>query len=392
MNNDGNLDFAVAHQNGTPYFGDGSGNFTLKHNNLPPAGTSGLKGVSLGDVNNDGAQDLAFIASTGGGVNVWKWDDITSSWISLSAGLPSSSSFQTTQLADMNSDGFCDLVLYGNTSCVIYAGSGGTNWTQIASFSTPANGSYEDIAIADADNNGFPDIAMVNNEGTSNTRNYLRFWKENSVPSSLTIRPKFPTGGEKFKNNSVKFIDWISSDPPPLTSKVMLEFSSAGTGGPWTLMHDSLPNNGRYQWIVPAGVNSSNCFIRYTVFEGGNSATGMNTSPFIVGSLIGIHTVSNEIPEQYKLWQNYPNPFNPKTKIKYQIANAQNKYQKVELTVFNVLGEKVAVLVNEDQNPGTYEVEWPAPSGDVSNYPSGVYYYKLAAGDFIDTKKMVLVK
>jgi hypothetical protein len=70
INNDGNIDFAAAHQSGTPYFGDGTGNFTLMHNNLPAPGNTGLKGVSLGDVNNDGAKDLAFLTNTGGGVNV----------------------------------------------------------------------------------------------------------------------------------------------------------------------------------------------------------------------------------------------------------------------------------------------------------------------------------
>ena len=388
MNNDGNLDFAVAHQSGTPYFGDGTGNFTLMQNNLPAPGNTGLKGVSLGDVNNDGAKDLAFLTGTSGGVNVWKWDDITSSWINLSAGLPSSSSFQTTQLWDMNADGFCDLVLYGNTSCVIYTGNGGSSWTQAASFTTPGNGSYEDIVIGDADNNGFPDIAMVNNEGSGfNTYNVLRFWKETSTASTLSIKPIHPTGGEKFKNNSVKFVEWLSSDPPPLTSKVKLEFSSTGSGGPWSLMHDSLSNNGRYQWQVPSGVNSSNCFIRYTVFEGGNSATGMNTAPFIVGSLIGIQPVSNEIPHKFELFQNYPNPFNPVTKIKFDIPAGAQYIEPVQLIVFDILGREVITLVNEELNPGVYEVVW-----DGSNYSSGVYYYVLTAGGFKDVKKMVLVK
>jgi hypothetical protein len=93
------------------------------------------------------------------------------------------------------------------------------------------------------------------------------------------------------------------------------------------------------------------------------------------------------IPERFGLYQNFPNPFNPKSKIKYQIAKTQSKNQNVILAVYNALGEEIAVLVNEEQSAGTYEVDW-----DAGVFPSGVYYYKLSTGDFTKTRKMVLVK
>jgi hypothetical protein len=110
--------------------------------------------------------------------------------------------------------------------------------------------------------------------------------------------------------------------------------------------------------------------------------------------ITGIKHVSTEIPKSYYLSQNYPNPFNPTTKIKFDIpqdSRLRGNYNVV-LKVFDILGNEVATLVNEQLKPGTYEVEWPAPSGDGSNYSSGVYYYKLEAGDFKETKKMVLIK
>ncbi len=98
---------------------------------------------------------------------------------------------------------------------------------------------------------------------------------------------------------------------------------------------------------------------------------------------IGIHTISSEIPSAFSLEQNYPNPFNPGTVISYSlIVNSD-----VSLKVYDILGHETAVLVNEKQQPGTYEVEW-----DASNEPSGVYYYQLTAADFRETRKMVLVK
>lgn len=99
--------------------------------------------------------------------------------------------------------------------------------------------------------------------------------------------------------------------------------------------------------------------------------------------VIGIQKISDKIPAFFNLYQNYPNPFNPTTKIRYQIPKGSN----VVLKVYDLLGREVAVLVNEKQAPGIYEVDW-----DASNYPSGVYFYKLIAGDYHETKRMVLIK
>jgi hypothetical protein len=98
---------------------------------------------------------------------------------------------------------------------------------------------------------------------------------------------------------------------------------------------------------------------------------------------VGIQNISTEIPSAYSLSQNYPNPFNPATNIKFAIP----KNEFVKITVFDMLGKEIETLVNEQLQPGTYETNWNA-----SNYPSGVYFYKLSAGDFSETKKMLLLK
>lgn len=101
------------------------------------------------------------------------------------------------------------------------------------------------------------------------------------------------------------------------------------------------------------------------------------------GGNVFVNQTGNEIPASFALYQNYPNPFNPLTKIKYQIAN--NKL--VVLKVYNILGKEVTTLVSEKLSPGTYEVSW-----DASQYPGGVYFYRLNAGEFSETKKMILIK
>ena len=93
------------------------------------------------------------------------------------------------------------------------------------------------------------------------------------------------------------------------------------------------------------------------------------------------------IPLDYKLYQNYPNPFNPKTTIQYSIPNEE----LVILKVYDLLGAEVAILANEEKLPGKYEINWNA-STEAGRLPSGVYFYRLQAGSFIETKKMILLK
>ncbi len=96
-----------------------------------------------------------------------------------------------------------------------------------------------------------------------------------------------------------------------------------------------------------------------------------------------VEEIPQSLPVEFLLSQNYPNPFNPKTTIKYSIP----KSSQVILKIFNTLGEEIEILANEEKPVGTYEVNW-----DAANFPSGVYFYRLQAGDFVQTKKMILLK
>lgn len=93
--------------------------------------------------------------------------------------------------------------------------------------------------------------------------------------------------------------------------------------------------------------------------------------------------MNDEIPVEYELFENYPNPFNPTTTISFSIP----QQEKVELIVYDVLGRKVAELVNETIPSGTHSIDF-----DGSNLSSGMYIYKITAGQFSESKKMLLVK
>ncbi len=106
------------------------------------------------------------------------------------------------------------------------------------------------------------------------------------------------------------------------------------------------------------------------------------------GGVTYIEDNINNLPTEFLLSQNYPNPFNPSTKISWQspVASWQT------LKVYDVLGNEVATLVNEFKNAGSYEIEFKSHSDEGQNPSSGIYFYQLRVGDFVETKKMVLMK
>jgi hypothetical protein len=123
------------------------------------------------------------------------------------------------------------------------------------------------------------------------------------------------------------------------------------------------------------------------VFVGGNfTLAGGIASTFIARWNSGtsrVEQLSPTAPKTFLLEQNYPNPFNPSTTIRYQLPVAS----EVKLEVYDVLGKKIATLVNERQSAGAYQVVWNA-----SGLSSGTYFYRLQAGTFVETKKMIMVK
>jgi hypothetical protein len=125
-----------------------------------------------------------------------------------------------------------------------------------------------------------------------------------------------------------------------------------------------------------------------TLPVGGSGINPPGTTPpssgflFTVGTMSGI-TTNSEIPKEFKLFNNFPNPFNPSTKIKFDIPTPT----LVKLTVYNILGKEVTNLVNENMSAGSYSVEFSA-----DNYSSGVYFYRIETSDYVETKKMLLLK
>lgn len=100
-------------------------------------------------------------------------------------------------------------------------------------------------------------------------------------------------------------------------------------------------------------------------------------------NIVGINNINEIVPESFVLYQNFPNPFNSTTKISYSLP----KPSDIKLAVYDILGKEITVLINEYKSPGTYETFF-----DASGLSGGIYFYKLYAGDFTETKKMIFAK
>jgi len=134
---------------------------------------------------------------------------------------------------------------------------------------------------------------------------------------------------------------------------------------------------------IPVSTNIDFNLTNITAIDatGGSIDLAPTNNPLTIGIITDVE--DETIPTSYSLSQNYPNPFNPSTTIRYTIP----KQSFVTLKVYNVLGEEIKTLVNKELNIGVYEVNFNA-----SGFASGIYFYSLKTGDFVSTKKLILIK
>ena len=157
------------------------------------------------------------------------------------------------------------------------------------------------------------------------------------------------------------------------------------TSSPVAARGDQIIN---FKWKVPNGLVSSDSIL-YAVIDPDNKIPELKEDNNVGWNHINILNVTSVSPTKsnqisnYILSQNYPNPFNPVTRINYQIP----KLSHVTIKVYNILGQEVATLVNEEKMAGNYSVEFNA-----TRFASGVYFYRMQAGDFVSTKKLILLK
>lgn len=141
--------------------------------------------------------------------------------------------------------------------------------------------------------------------------------------------------------------------------------------------------DGGESWLVIPSPDSNGVYDIKFINSRNGWAVGKNGAVYKYDASVGINIVSNSLPARFILYQNYPNPFNPATKIKFDVPHAEG----VQLRIYDVTGREIRMLVNKHIGPGTYEAEWNAKS-----FSGGVYFCTLKAGDYIQTKKLMLIK
>ena len=155
---------------------------------------------------------------------------------------------------------------------------------------------------------------------------------------------------------------------------------STGGGSSWG-QDTRLTNSTAFSYYPSVSVSGSVVHVVWQDDRDGNWEIYYKRDP--TGNTVGIEIIESEIPGQFRLEQNYPNPFNPSTILRYQLPTRSH----VTLKVYDVLGREVATLVDELQDAGSKTIQWNA-----AGFASGVYLYKLVARDFVETKKLLLLK
>ncbi len=146
--------------------------------------------------------------------------------------------------------------------------------------------------------------------------------------------------------------------------------------------HCQFSNDNGNSWH-PVNSPANSIVILVTIGPDGKIYASTTNGLYVSAAFTAVKSEDKQFIKNYALMQNYPNPFNPATKIKYSIP----KSGFVSLKVYDVLGREVATLANEQKSAGNYEVNF-----DASKLSSGIYYYRISAGNYIATKKMILMK
>jgi|SRR4030095_1420304 len=325
---------AFASAGGTIYAGTQSTGIRRSTDN----GTNWLvvQGISALGISSLGVSEIYLIAGTGSGSGIGMTSNNGINWI-----IPSITPGQNPVIVtDAN-----HIFVASFSGTVYHSTNNGLNWTS----SSTGSGNIRSLAksgntlYAGKDNIG---VYISTDNGAS--------WNLSSL-TDPTVKSFAVTG-----NNILAG-----------TESTGIYFSS-NSGTSWVQKNEGLPLpnvpvnslliNGDY---IYAGTNGSGVFKR------------------LLSDLVAVNIIFSEIPKEYNLFQNYPNPFNPKTNFEFLIAD----FGFVRLTIYDISGREVEILVNETMKPGIYKASW-----DASNKPSGIYFYKIIAGEYSETKKMILIK
>ena len=239
-------------------------------------------------------------------------------------------------------------------------------------FSDARNGDY-DVFLTSSFDKGttWTQAVRVNDDPLSNGK--IQYWPWISVNDEGKIAIVFYDTRNTPNNNIIEAYLATSTDQGVTFTNELLSTQQSPTNQP----------NGdvRFGDYIGIDFQSNRIVPVWTDERAGGFDQEIYTA--VVDIMVGVEPSANNIPGKFSLKQNYPNPFNPSTIINFTLPKLTN----INLSILNITGKVVSTLINGNKNPGSYSIKW-----DGTNYASGIYFYRLQAGDFVDTKKMILLK
>ena len=309
-----------------------------------------------------------------GGNGIYKSADAGTTWNGPYGSFGTGQKVLSLAVSEYTTDTlYCGTVPNANTTgnCYLYKSvNGGTAWTQMTGGSTSLPNRYP-IDFCINPNNSKQVYVTYGGFGTGHiyksTDGGVNFTNiSGTLPDmpihSVVVDPLYPNN--VYCGNDIGV------------------YVSTNGGTNWFTFSTGMP----YTLIFDLTISYPNRKLRAATHGNGIWQTNLLANP------VGINEITGEVPASYSLSQNYPNPFNPSTKIKFSIPSSsvilsRAKNLKTTLKIYDLLGKEIAALVNEQLQPGTYEVTF-----DAGKLSSGVYFYRLQSDSFVDVKRMTLLK
>jgi len=360
-----------------------TGTATLTRLNLPPLSTDLVDGQvwNLIDYDNDGDLD-AFLTNYASSLpnNLYKNNNGT--YVRMTEAQVGSivsdlGLFLANLWGDFNNDGYIDcIVTRQGGPASLYNNNGNGTFTRIDSSSIASSFGNFGATAGDYDNNGTLDLYLT---GSTDSKGLYRNDLSNG---NKWINIKCTGGGPQSNLSNKSAVGTKVKAKATINGVPVWQYREVSSQNSFNSMnmlnvHMGFGNASVIDSLIiiwPRGLKETFTNVSLNNFYNATEGQGI-VSDISNGSIL--------LPEGFRLYQNYPNPFNPSTLIGYQISG--NNF--VSLKIFDIAGKEISTIVNKDQPAGNYEVTF-----DGGGLSSGIYFYKLSAGDFSETKKMSLVK
>jgi hypothetical protein len=376
FNLDGHIDVAVGNSINdklTVFLGDGTGSFSSIQNYVAD---QGVRGVCIADVNGNGFMDVITTNRIASNYSILLNNrDGTFASPMIFEGNGNGETGCAT--ADVNGDGILDLFIaaLGSNEMILLLGDGDGGFNFSSKVTVGVNPWM--IATGDVNLDGLPDVVSANSGSSTLSVVFA------DVNGNLSAPVNYPTGSFPLA------IDLGDIDGDGDLEVVVSNYGSAN----FNLYENDGSGNYINRRDLEANSAGSCAILHDRDNDGDMDMTGIDE----MDDLLILFTNNNFVdvededisPENFVLHQNYPNPFNPSTKIEFRIVD----FEFVSLKVYDILGNDIATLVNENLPASDYEVEFDVRTTHPIALTSGIYFYQLKVGEsFIDVKKMILMK